>query len=133
MQMIDWWTVRGEIWGVENLDFKVELHPVDDYMLVDLDGYTAVEQMALSEGHWRFVKVVVTPVGKDLIDHIYARQSRDGVAWGDLPDGRVDRDDVLDIAKELAVQAVIELDRGGFTLEVAEGSDFAPEKLTAPF
>lgn len=133
MDMIDWWTVRGDTWGVENVDFKVELRPDDDLMTKDLDSYTATEQIALARGLWQFVTVTVTPVGQDLTDHIHARCDRDGVEWGEMPDGRIDREHLHDAVKELAEQAVIELDRTGFTVKTAEGSDFVPEKLKAPF
>jgi hypothetical protein len=133
MQMIDWWTVSGSTWGVENLDFKVELTPDDDLVMKDYDSYTGAEQAALERGDWRFVRVAVTPVGKDLVDHIGARQKRDAVEWGEMPGGRVDRDDLFDVVKELAGWAILDLRRIGFKLETTEGSDFAPEEMKAPF
>lgn len=133
MDMIDWWTVRGDTWGVVNVDFKVELHPDDDLMTKDYDGYSGAEQVALDRGDWCFVRAVVTPVGKDLVDCVWAKQSRSSVEWGEMPGGRIDRDQLLDVIKELAEQAAAELDRTGFALETAKGSDFAPEKLKAPF
>jgi hypothetical protein len=133
MDMIDWWTVRGDIWGVKNVDFKVELRPDHDLMTKDLDSYTAEEQITLSQGFWGFVEVTVIPVGQDLTDHIHTKQSRDSVEWGEMPGGRVDREHLFDVVKELAEQAATELDRTGFALETTEGSAFAPENLKAPF
>lgn len=132
-KMIDWWTVPGETWGVGNLDFKVELFPDDDLATKDFDGYTEWEQVALIRGDWQFVRVVVTPVDKELTDRVYARQERDAVEWGEMPIGRVDRQHLLDTIKELAERSVIELMKTGFEVEATEGSDFAPERLTAPF
>lgn len=132
--MIDWWQVPGRTWGVENVDFKVELRRNDDTMTMDLDRYDAADQIALDRGDWFFVDVVVTPVSEDLTDHIGARQILRGVDWGEMTGGRIDRGDLMDHpVKGLAEQAVIELLRTGFDLKVTKGSDFAPEKLKAPF
>lgn len=133
MDMIDWWTVRGGTWGVENLDFKVELTPDDDLLTKEYDAYSAAEQISLDRGDWQFVTVAVTPVGVDLVDHIGARQKRDGVEWGEMPSGRIDRDDLFDVVEELVGYSIIALRRTGFTVETAEGSPFTPEKQRAPF
>lgn len=133
MDMIDWWTVRGGTWGVENLDFKVELTPDNDLLTKDYDAYSAVEQLSLADGDWQFVTVTVIPVGEDLVDHIGARQKRDGVEWGEMPSGRIDRDHLFDVIEELVGYSVIALRRGGFGVRTAEASPFTPEKLKAPF
>lgn len=133
MDMIDWWTVRGGTWGVRNLDFKVELTPDDDLLTKDYDAYSAREQLALDSGDWQFVTVTVTPVGEDLVDHIGARQKRDGVEWGEMPDGRIDRDDLFSVVEELVGYAILDLRRVGFTVTTTEGSPFTVEKQKAPF
>lgn len=133
MDMIDWWTVRGGTWGVENLDFKVELTPDDDLLTKDYDAYSASEQASLDRGDWRFVTVTVTPVGLDLVDHVGVRQRRDGVEWGEMPDGRVDRDDLFAVVEELVGYSVIALRRGGFVVKATEGSPFTTERMKAPF
>jgi hypothetical protein len=133
MNMIDWWTVRGGTWGVENMDFKVELTPDDDLLTKDYDAYTATEQLSLARGSWQFVTVTVTPLGEDLVDHVGARQKRDGVEWGEMPDGRIDRDDLADVVEELVGYAVMDLRRSNFEVKTMEGSPFTPEKQQAPF
>lgn len=133
MDMIDWWTVRGGTWGVENLDFKVELTPDDDLLTKDYDAYSAREQLTLADGYWQFVTVTVTPVGEDLVDHVGARQKRDGVAWGEMPDGRIDRDDLFDVVEELVGYAVLDLRRVGLTVTTTEASPFTVERQKAPF
>lgn len=134
MDMIDWWTVRGSTWGVENLDFKVELRRNNDTTCMDLDYYSAADQMALDRGEWYFVDVTITPVSEDLTDHVGARQVLKGVDWGEMANGRIDRDDLMDHpVKELAEQAVIELLRTGFEVKTVHGSPFAPDRLVAPF
>lgn len=134
-RLIDWWTVRGDKWGVLNLDFKVELHPDPDTSAYDHDVYTEETIEAWERGCWQYVVVNVIPVSADLTDRIEAHQSLASIEWGDLPDGRIDRDSLLDHpVKRLAQEAVMELLRGGFVLETAEGSDFAAGKLSpAPF
>lgn len=132
-KMIDWWSVRGTVWGIENLDFKVELFRDDDLLTQDWDAYSASEQLALDEGDWQFVTVVVTPMSEDLVDHIGARQERGGVEWGEMPDKRIDRDGLLAVTEELVGDAVISLRRTGFTVKTTEGSPFTLERQTAPF
>lgn len=131
MSMVDWWIARGEHWGVRNLDFKVELYP-DNLTTQDLDAYTGADQAELDRGAWTFVEIVVIPMDTTLVDHVGARQTLHSVEWGELSGGRIDRDDLMDQIRELAVQAVTELRRNGFELEIAEGSDF-DGRLTAPF
>lgn len=133
MDMIDWWTIRGETWGVENLDFKVELTSDSDLLTKDLDAYSATEQLGLDRGEWQFVTVTVTPVGSDLVDHIGARQKRDGIEWGEMPDGRIDRGDLFDAIEELVGHVVLSLRRSGFTVTTTEESPFTIEKQKAPF
>lgn len=133
MDMIDWWTVRGGTWGVENLDFKVELTPDDDLLTKDYDDYTAADQVAHDRGDWQFVTVTVTPVGEDLVDHVGARQERDGVEWGDMPGQRIDRDDLFAVVEELAGYSVIALRRSGFKVKTTMDSPFTPERQKAPF
>ncbi|MFE0472646.1 hypothetical protein ACFW2V_13625 [Streptomyces sp. NPDC058947] len=133
--MIDWWTVPGRTWGVTNLDFKVELRPDDEIATKDLEPYSAADEIALDKGYWRFVIVTVIPMDEDLVDHIGATCSLDGVEWGEMPGGRIDRNDLLDHPiKGLVIEAVLKLLRNGFTVEIEEGSAFSLELLsTAPF
>lgn len=133
-KMIDWWSVRGEVWGILGLDFKVQLFPDDDLLTKDYDAYTAAEQISLDRGFWRFVTVTVTPMGiTDLTDHVKATQRQDGVEWGEMPGGRVDREHLFAVVEELVGQAVRDLRRGGFEVATSESSPFTVERQKAPF
>lgn len=133
--MLDWWTVRGERWGVLNLDFKVELtrmsgvrpHRLTDYGEADLDAFDG--------GDWEFVRLRLVPVDRDLNDMIGAQQTLSHVEWGEMPGApRIDRDQVTDgQAIELARYAVRELRRLGMPVETGRDSELSVRAMAAPF
>lgn len=135
MDMVDWWTVRGSTWGIENFDFKVELRRDDDAATTqDIDSYSAANQIALEDGRWCFVTLAVTPTDDALVDYPHFQQTLKGVEWGELwPADRIDRGDLMGQIEELVGQAVIELLRFGTAVKTSQDSPFRPARLVAPF
>jgi hypothetical protein len=132
--LLDWWTVPGARWGVRNIDFKIELKRDGVASPVLLEGYSEEDLAAFDGGDWQFVIVRVVPVDRDLTDLVSAERFIRGVDWGDLPQGRIDREDVTDAqAKELAIESVRALRSFGVTVETERDSEFAIPRITAPF
>ncbi|MCP9209579.1 hypothetical protein [Streptomyces cucumeris] len=134
MEMVDWWTAPGRTWGVKNLDFKVELTPDRLPRMADFDCYTDADIDAWYDGHWRFITARVVPVDGNLVDHVEAQASLGCIEWGQMPEATLDRDDLMeDPIKGLAKEAVRTMIETGFSLDTETWSDFAPERLKAPF
>jgi hypothetical protein len=132
--LLDWWTVPGARWGVRTLDFKVELKRDGAASPLLLEDYSEEDIRAFDGGDWQFVIVRVVPVDRDLTDLIGAEQFMRGVDWGDLPQGRIDREDVTDAqAKDLAVEAVGALRKVGMSVDTERDSEFAIRRAVAPF
>lgn len=132
--MEDWWTVRGERWGVRNLDFKVELKKDGSVTPQQLEGYTEADLHAFDGDDWCFVTVRVVPVDRDLVDLVGAEKFMRGVDWGDLASGRIDREDVTDAqVRDLALEAVAALRKVGMTVDTERDSAFAIGRTVAPF
>lgn len=133
--MLDWWTVRGERWGVLNLDFKVELTRMSGVRPHRLTDYGEADLAAFDGGDWEFARLRLVPVDRDLNDLIGARQELTHVEWGEMPGApRIDRDQVTDEqALELARRAVRELRRLGMPVEAKPGSELSVRAMAAPF
>lgn len=132
--MLDWWTVRGERWGVLDLDFKIELTRDGAVHPKRLAEYTEAELHAYDGNDWQLAKIRLVPVDRDLNDLIGAQQTLTGVEWGEMPGGRIDREDVTDEqAVELARSAVGELRRMGMPVRTTEDSELSVRSMTAPF
>lgn len=128
--MIDWWTVPGGRWGVEGLDFKVELRPDELTRPNGSDEYDEDELDAFDGGDWRYVEVTVTPVDPDFTDLIQHRTYLTGVEWGEFPSRRIDRLDLNDDQiKGLVVEAVVKMRAKGLPVTTDGIGDFSP----APF
>lgn len=132
--MLDWWTVRGERWGVRSVDFKVELKEEGSVTPQQLQDYSEADLHAFEGGDWHFVTVRVVPVDRDLIDLIGAEKFMRGVDWGELASGRIDREEITDAqVRDLALEAVAALRRVGMNVDTERGSEFAIGRTTAPF
>jgi hypothetical protein len=132
--MLDWWTVRGERWGVRNLDFKIELKKDDTVGPGRLEGHSQRDLRAFDGGDWCFATVRLVPVDRDLNDLIHVEKFLRSVEWGEIPSGDIDRDDVTDEqACELALEAVRTLRIGGAFVDTEKDSRFAVERMMAPF
>lgn len=132
--MIDWWTVPGGTWGVKNLDFKVELTADKKSRPEYADSYNEHQIESWADGAWRFVMVRVVPVDRDWTDLVQFEQYLGCVEWGEMPEGGIDRGDLVeDQVLELARECVQDARAGGYAVEADEDSQFAREKLTAPF
>jgi hypothetical protein len=133
-ELIDWWTVRGERWGVLNLDFKVELTRESGVRPHRLTDYGEAELDAFDGGDWQFTRIRMVPVSRDLVDLIGAQQTLSHVEWGEMPGGRIDREQVTDEqVLELARCAVGELRRLGMPVESEPGSELSMQATAAPF
>lgn len=133
-ELMDVWTVRGERWGVRNLDFKVELKPDGTFDLARFDGYSEADVRAYDGSDWHFAVVRVVPVTRDLTDLVGAEQFMRSVAWGDLPEGRIDREDVTDAqARDLAIESVRHLRGMGMEVDTERDSEFSVQSMAAPF
>lgn len=127
--MLDWWTVRGERFGVENFDFKVEL--TRDADTPAPSGRTCDERTleAFEGGDWTFAVVTVTPVDRELTDLPHCAYSLGEVVWGEFPDdGRIDRDDIVasPVEERMLAPVLHRLTRAGRTVEFAPDSPLAP-------
>jgi hypothetical protein len=132
--MEDWWTVRGERWGVRNVDFKVELKKDGSVTPQQLEGYSEADLRAFDGGDWCFATVRVVPVDRDLVDLVGAERFMRGVDWGELASGRIDRDDLTDAqVRDLALESVAALRRVGMSVDTERDSEFAIGRTTAPF
>lgn len=133
-ELLDWWTVPGARWGVRNMDFKVELKRDGVASPLLLEGYTEEDLRAFDGNDWCFVILRVVPVDRDLTDLVSAERFLRGVDWGDLPQGRIDREDVTDAqAKDLAIESVRALRSFGVKVDTERDSEFAIPRVTAPF
>ena len=132
--MLDWWTVPGARWGVRNVDFKVELKRDGAASPLLLEDYSEEDVRAFDGGDWQFVILRVVPVDRDLTDLVSAERFARGVEWGDLPQGRIDREDVTDAqAKDLAIDSVRALRSFGVSVETERDSEFTMARSVAPF
>lgn len=132
--LLDWWTVPGARWGVRNMDFKVELKRDGAASPLLLEDYSEEDIRAFDGGDWQFVIMRVVPVDRDLTDLVSAERFVRSVDWGDLPQGRIDREDVTDAqAKDLAIDSVRALRNFGVSVEAERDSEFAVAYSTAPF
>lgn len=132
--LLDWWTVPGARWGVRNMDFKVELKRDGAASPLLLEDYSEEDIRAFDGGDWQFVIMRVVPVDRDLTDLVSAERFVRGVDWGDLPQGRIDREDVTDAqAKDLAIDSARALRNFGVSVEAERDSEFAVAYSTAPF
>lgn len=133
-ELLDWWTVPGARWGVRNVDFKVELKRDGAASPLLLEGYSEEDIRAFDGGDWQFVILRVVPVDRDLTDLVSAERFLRGVDWGDLPQGRIDREDVTDAqAKDLALDSVRALRNFGVSVETERDSAFSVQSMSAPF
>lgn len=132
-KMIDWWTVRGETFGIRNVDFKVELEPDQDVTLGSFTACSDEDILAYEGGGWRFVRVNVTPVDRSLNDFPHCRAYVDHVQWGLLGERdderpRIDREHITSDQVADAVYAVVdELKRIGFVVDFADDSPYRHE------
>lgn len=132
--LLDWWTVPGARWGVRNVDFKVELKRDGAASPVLLENYSEEDRAAFDGGDWHFVTIRVVPVDRDLTDLVGVERFMRGVDWGDLPQGRIDREDVTDAqAKDLAIDSVRGLRTVGLTVDTERDSPFSIQSMSAPF
>jgi hypothetical protein len=132
--MLDWWTVRGERWGVRSLDFKVELKEEGSVTPQQLQDYSEADLTAFDGGDWHFVTVRVVPVDRDLTDLVGAEKFMRGVDWGELASGRIDRDDLTSAqVRDLALEAVRSLREVGMHVDTERDCEFAIGRTTAPF
>ncbi len=135
--MLDWWTVPGSMWGVKNLDFKVEIRKSTTMYLDPEDHYTVADVHAFYGGDWYFAEVRLTPVDRRLNDLVGYRKTLDGVEWGEIPSapaGRIDRNDITDMqGLDLARDAVRSMRFMGLAVETLPGSPMPSEKMSAPF
>lgn len=132
--MLDWWTVPGERWGVRNLDFKVELVHDQESQPHRMPDYSEADITAFEGGDWRFARVRLVPVDRDLNDLVGAQQALTGIEWGDMAGARIDREDVTDAqAVELARYAVQELRRMGMPVDTERDSPLSVQAMAAPF
>lgn len=129
-KMIDWWTVRGEKFGILNLDFKVELESDEDARVRDFDCYSESDEDALDAGDWQFVTVAVTPVDRQLNDLPHCAASLSGVEWGTLGENEgertvIDRDKITESqVDDLLYTVVDELARVKVEIEFADDSPY---------
>lgn len=128
--MLDWWTVPGERWGLEDLAFKVELRP-DTLTRPDFaEGYSEADLDAFEGEDWQYAEVTVTPVTPELTDMVAYRTHLIGVDWGRLAESEIDRPDVTDDqVKGLALEIVTAMRKDGLTVTVSRDSEFG----VAPF
>ena len=134
MQMLDWWTVRGDRWGVKNLDFKIELIRDDRVRPHRLADYTEADLDAFDGGDWHFGRLRLVPVDRDLVDLIGAEQTLTHVEWGEMPAGRIDRADVTDAqGLDLARWAVATLRKMAVPVDTEDDSELSVRLMTAPF
>lgn len=134
VEMLDWWTVRGERWGVRNLDFKVELTRDRTLRPRWMPDYGEADITAFEGGDWQFARIRMVPVDRDLNDLVSAQQTLTGVEWGDMPGARIDREDITDAqAVELARYAVQELRRMGLSVDTERDSPLSVQAMAAPF
>lgn len=106
--MLDWWTVRGERFGIKNLDFRVEIWPdretsLSDY---DYDRYDDLEADAFGDAWW-FVVVRVTPTDEGMNDLTHHTRTLPGVEWGQLGLTFIDRGEVTEASVTELVQEIL--------------------------
>lgn len=129
--MIDWWTVPGSLWGVKNLDFKVELRPDPNTRPNGTDSYSEADLDAYDGDDWGYVEVFLIPVDRELTDLTAYRTSLSGVEWGKLADATIDRGEVTETeARDLALEAMRKMAADQYAIEVEEDSALS---LSAPF
>lgn len=132
--MLDWWTVPGARWGVLNLDFKVELTREGGVRPHRLADYGEAELDAFDGGDWHFARIRMVPVTRDLVDLVGVSLTLSHVEWGEMPGGRIDREQVTDEqVLELARHAVRELRRAGMPVQSEPGSELSVQAMAAPF
>jgi hypothetical protein len=132
--MLDWWTVPGGRWGVLNLDFKVELTRESGVRPHRFADYGEAELNTFDGGDWQFARIRMVPVTRDLVDLIGVEQTLSHVEWGEMPGGRIDREQVTDEqVLELARNAVFGLRRVGMPVESEPGSELSVQATAAPF
>jgi hypothetical protein len=128
--MLDWWTVPGSRWGIEGLDFRVELRPDPVTWPDPAEGYSEADLDAFDGEDWRYAEVTVTPVTPELDDLVSYRAYLIGVEWGQLAEHRIDRLEVTeDQAKGLVLEIIARMRGDGTAVTTADGSEFC----TAPF
>lgn len=133
-ELLDWWTVRGDRWGVRNLDFKIELNKQERASRAALDDYSEADLYAYDGGNWSFVTMRLVPVDRSLVDMIGAEQLVSGIEWGELSDVWIDREDVTeDQAKAAAIEAVRALRIDHVYVDMEADSEFAKKTTAAPF
>lgn len=131
---MDWWTIRGDRWGVENFDFKVELKKQGAITPKDLAEYNERDLYLFHGGDWCFVKMRVVPVDRCLVDMVGSGQVVSGIEWGQMADAYIDREEVTESqAKEAAIEAVRALRMDRIYVGTRRDSEFAEEVTTAPF
>lgn len=116
------------------MDFKVELKQDGVESPSLYDDYSEADIAAFSGGAWQFVIVRLVPVDRDLTDLVHAEKYMRGVDWGELPQGRIDREDLTDAqVRDLALSSVRTLRAFGFTVDAERDSEFAVGRTLAPF
>lgn len=135
-EMIDWWTVPGERWGIEGLGFKVEIRrDLFAEGAVDLDSFSQTDLIAFAVDEWKLVTVEVVPVdGGSLEDMPEYRRTVEAVEWGRFTHSVVGRREVTDSpVRDMALDIVAAMRRDGRKIHTKAGSEFSPEKMAAPF
>lgn len=116
------------------MDFKVELKRDGAASPLLLEDYSEEDVRAFDGDDWQFAILRVVPVDRDLTDLVSAERFARGVEWGDLPQGRIDREDVTDAqAKDLAIDSVRALRSFGVSVETERDSEFTMARSVAPF
>lgn len=112
--MIDWWTVRGERFGVEDWDFRVELMPDPDAHPNEYDCYSPADKEAFQRGDWTFVDVTVVPQDAEGNDVKDAAAYLSGVEHGTIGEVTIGREKFLEHPLPDMVEEVIQnlMDQG---------------------
>lgn len=132
--LVDWWTVRGDRWGVKDFDFKIELEKQGKVGRAELIQYSERDLARYGGGDWCFVKMRVVPVNRDLTDLISFGQVLSGIEWGEMENAYIDREDITDNqAKEAAIQAVRMMRKYDIRVATEMDSNFTEKATTAPF
>lgn len=130
-EMLDWWTVRGERFGIQNYDFKIELTPDPSMGLEESDIFDDDTIRAYRDRDWRYVVVKVVPTDRELTDQPGCAASLNAVEWGDLPGLRIDRDAIVEHpVRDLLYEVIGRLISAGFEVAAEEG---CPYLQPAPF
>lgn len=135
-ELLDWWTVPGERWGIEGLGFRVELRR--DLIAegnVDLGSFSEADLIAFAVDQWKFVLVEVVPVTNHSFMEMTAfRSTLEAVEFGKFTDSEVGRMEITDSpVRDLALDIVRSMRQAAMHVRTKPGSEFSTEKMTAPF